>query len=94
MLIYILRITCISWRTYAGESRAFVDASSTVFASAGLTSIVFVLTTDSRIIVGAGTIQTRTKILTTTMMHARISDATFWCCFTLLAIGTGWAAVD
>lgn len=90
----MLIITCISWRTYAGESGTLVDASSTVFASAGLTSIILVLTTDTSVIIRTGTIQTRTKILTTAMMHARISDATFRCRFALLAVRSGWTAVD
>jgi len=80
--------TCISWRTYTSESWTFVDASGAVFASAGLASIVFILATDTRVIVRTSAVQARTKVLTTTMMHARISNAAFRCGFALFAIGT------
>lgn len=85
--------TSISWRAYTGESRTFVDASGTIFASAGLAGVVFVLTANTGVIVRTSTIQARTKILTAAVVHAWISDAAFRCCFALLAIGSRWATV-
>jgi hypothetical protein len=88
----IEKSTCVSWRTYASKSWTFVDASSAVFASAGLASIVFILATDTRVIIGTSAVQARAKVLTTTMMHAWISNAAFRCGFALFAIGTRWTA--
>jgi len=73
-------------RALAFVTSSVVYASSTILAYLLLASIVFVLTTDTRVICRTTAVQAGTEVLALATMHTRISDAAFWGSFAVLAI--------
>lgn len=85
--IFFACFSSIARRTDTGETWSVVDAGGAVFAGTSLASVVFVLATNPREIIWTGAIESGTKILTASAVHARISDASLRRRFTLFSIG-------
>jgi len=75
-----------SRRALAFVASSIVHAGSSVLADLLLASIIFVLTTDTRVIRRTTAVQAGTEVLALATMHTRISNAAFWGSFAVLAI--------
>ena len=82
----LTKLTSIPSRTDASITRPVIDAGGPVAACSCRTRVIFILATDTGIIVRARAVETRTEVLATSSVHARIAYTAFRCCLTVFPI--------
>lgn len=84
----------LPFRTKARIPDAVINALGSVLANVRFARIKLILTSDARKVRCTRAIQTRSKVPALAAMHTRIANATFRCCFALLAIGATGAHTE
>ena len=84
----LMKLTSISKWTNTSVTRSVINAGGPVAACSCSTCIIFILATNTSIIIRTRAVETRTKVLATSSMHTRAAYATFRCCLTEFSICT------
>ena len=84
----LTKLTSIPSWTDTSVTRTVINAGGPVAACPCRTSVIFILATNTGIIIGTRAVETRTKVLATSSVHARVAYAAFRCSLTVFSICT------
>lgn len=82
----LTKLTSIPSRTDTSITRPVINAGGPVAACACRTRVIFILAADTSIIIRTRAVETRTEVLATSSVHARVAYAAFRCGLTVFSI--------
>jgi hypothetical protein len=85
------KLTSIPSWTDTSITRPVINAGGPIAARACRTCVIFILATNTGIIIRTRTVETRTEVLATSSVHARVAYAAFRCGLAVFSICT-WRA--
>jgi hypothetical protein len=90
----LTKLTSIPSWTDTSVPSPIINAGGPVATRACRTGVIFVLATDAGIIIRTRAVETRTKVLATPSVHARVAYAAFRCGLAVFSVCTRWAPVN
>lgn len=87
MYILVTVAARVSWWTYALVSEPTVNTGGAILAESCLTCVKLILAAHAGVVTGTGAVQSRTKVLTGSSIHAGVTNAPLRRYLTTLAVG-------